>query len=257
LAALGLYNLRPAKQDPLQPIDVDAPTRRQALATGATALLMNGAVPMQPALAAGQDSKTVQAYLPPYGSDDLYLFVPKKTETPSIRAGTIDPASPYTFAVPAAWTRQTVANAISGNYCQPKCGEPWTEVIFSGPEGRCQVIAGPLDKLTPKANAKLSDIGTPEQLIYSVGPYITGTYIDEDSVNSMEARTIGDSDYYIYDVYADYGTLPPHGLAAATTKGEVLLLFIVSATDKQWGKAEGQLRAMIDSFRNDAEGRKA
>ena len=84
-----------------------------------------------------------------------------------------------------------------------------------------------------------------------------GTYIDEDSVNSMEARTIGDSDYYIYDVYADYGTLPPHGLAAATTKGEVLLLFIVSATDKQWGKAEGQLRAMIDSFRNDAEGRKA
>ena len=39
---------------------------------------------------------------------------------------------------------------------------------------RCQVIAGPLDKLTPKANAKLSDIGTPEQLIYSVGPYITG-----------------------------------------------------------------------------------
>ena len=63
LAALGLYNLRPAKQDPLQPIDVDAPTRRQALATGATALLMNGAVPMQPALAAGQDSKTVQVSL--------------------------------------------------------------------------------------------------------------------------------------------------------------------------------------------------
>ena len=82
---------------------------------------------------------STQAYLPPYGSDDLYLFVPKKTETPSIRAGTIDPASPYTFAVPAAWTRQTVANAISGNYCQPKCGEPWTEVIFSGPEGRCDL----------------------------------------------------------------------------------------------------------------------
>jgi len=55
--------------------------------------------------------------------------------------GTIDPSNPYTFALPGGWKRQTVSNAINGNFCQPKCGEPWTEVVFTGPEGRCQVSA--------------------------------------------------------------------------------------------------------------------
>jgi hypothetical protein len=33
-----------------------------------------------------------------------------------------------------------VANIQSGNYCQPRCAEPWTEVIFTDPaEGKAQV----------------------------------------------------------------------------------------------------------------------
>jgi len=39
-----------------------------------------------------------------------------------------------------------------------------------------QVIAAPLDKLTGKFGAILSDIGPPEVLINAVGPYMTGTY---------------------------------------------------------------------------------
>lgn len=262
LAALGIAKHRqqqaPATTDLIQ-VQMDAtpdawPSRRQAMGTAAAVMLGGGALPQ---MAAAADSKTVGAYLPEYGEDDLYLFVPDKKETPSIRAGTIDPADPYSFAIPSDWKRMTVANAISGNYCQPKCGEPWTEVIFEGPSGKCQVIAGPLDKLTPKPDTPLSTIGTPDKVIYSVGPYITGTYIDEDSVVSAESKTINGRVYYDYYVDADYGTLPQHGLCSATTTGEVILLFIVSATEKQWANNEKQLRAVQQSFRCEGRAKKA
>lgn len=38
-----------------------------------------------------------------------------------------------------------VANIQSGNYCQPRCAEPWTEVIFTDPaEGKVQVRGLPI-----------------------------------------------------------------------------------------------------------------
>lgn len=52
----------------------------------------------------------------------------------------MDKNNPYRFALPPTWREQQVANIQSGNYCQPRCAEPWTEVIFSdSTEGRAQV----------------------------------------------------------------------------------------------------------------------
>lgn len=45
--------------------------------------------------------------------------------------------------------RTQVANAISGNYCQPRCDEPTTEVLFqSGTQGKISLIISPLTKVT-------------------------------------------------------------------------------------------------------------
>lgn len=54
---------------------------------------------------------------------------------------------------------QPVSNAISGNYCQPRCDEPTTEVKFaSGKEGQLQVIIAPLTKLTRKTNPTIDQV---------------------------------------------------------------------------------------------------
>jgi hypothetical protein len=58
---------------------------------------------------------------------------------------------------------------------QPRCAEPWTEVIFeSGETGRLQVLVAPLVRLTNRAEARIQDIGPPEGLLTSLGPFITG-----------------------------------------------------------------------------------
>lgn len=78
----------------------------------------------------------MSAYLPEsLGLPGFVFFKPSAAKTPALRSGTIDPNAPYTFSLPAAgrWKEAKVANAISGNYCQPRCDEPTTEVIFSSP----------------------------------------------------------------------------------------------------------------------------
>jgi hypothetical protein len=50
--------------------------------------------------------------------DDLVLFVPDPKKTPALRAGTVNPASPYRFALPPKFREGKVANILSGNYCQ-------------------------------------------------------------------------------------------------------------------------------------------
>jgi hypothetical protein len=48
--------------------------------------------------------------------------------------------SPYSFFLPPNWVQQRIANILSGNYCQPKCAEPWIEVKFDNPkQGTLQV----------------------------------------------------------------------------------------------------------------------
>lgn len=64
----------------------------------------------KPALA----STEVGSYLPSAGVDDFVLFVPDKAKTPAIRAGTVDRANPYRFAIPPSWSERKVANIASG-----------------------------------------------------------------------------------------------------------------------------------------------
>lgn len=61
--------------------------------------------------------------------DDYKLFKPDKKKTPALRAGTVDREKPYSFLVPTNWSEQRVPNIQSGNYCQPRCAEPWTEGV--------------------------------------------------------------------------------------------------------------------------------
>mmetsp|Transcript_5289 Transcript_5289/g.12887 ORF Transcript_5289/g.12887 Transcript_5289/m.12887 type:complete len:273 (+) Transcript_5289:86-904(+) len=195
------------------------------------------------------DSKEVGTYLPAYGENNFVLFVPDPRETPALRAATIDPKNPYRFAMPSNWKRDPVANIASGNYCQPRCAEPWTEVIFSSPEdGKCQVTISPLVRLINKPNAKLEEIGSPESLINSIGPYITGTDIEDGDVLSCSSTVENGRTYYLYELYAPYGLNPPHSLAKLTTKDDAALLFTVNATDKQWANSEKKLRSMIETF---------
>eukprot|EP00193_Tetraselmis_chui_P010393 CAMPEP_0177770200 /NCGR_PEP_ID=MMETSP0491_2-20121128/10782_1 /TAXON_ID=63592 /ORGANISM="Tetraselmis chuii, Strain PLY429" /LENGTH=276 /DNA_ID=CAMNT_0019287367 /DNA_START=215 /DNA_END=1045 /DNA_ORIENTATION=- len=224
--------------------------RRELLSAAVGSPLLLGSVAAFPQSGWAKDDKAVGAYLPVFEDDkDLVLFVPGPRETPAIRAGTIDPNRPYSFGLPPSWSRDPVANIASGNYCQPRCAEPWTEVIFSGSkDGKCQVIISPLVRLINKSDASLAEIGPPEGVINSIGAYITGTTVEEDDVISCSSVEKGGRLYYQYELYAPYGTQPPHGLAVLTTKGDAAILFVINANDKQWANSEQTLRKMVNSF---------
>jgi len=90
---------------------------------------------------------------------------------------------PYKFILPPTWKQVRVANILSGNYCQPKCAEPWVEVKFENPkQGTVQVVASPMVRLTNKLNATIEEIGNPEKLIAALGPFVTGNSYDPDEV---------------------------------------------------------------------------
>lgn len=98
--------------------------------------------------------------------------------------------------------------------------------------------------------ATIEDIGDPESFLNSVGPFITGTYLDLDEVQSMKKERLDDGlTYYYYDVYATYGLIGPHTLSACTVKGDLAFIFLVAANDKQWGRAKGKLNKVVQSFR--------
>jgi len=210
------------------------------------ALTLSGA---QPA-AAGQTPE-VGSYLPAAQTDGFVVFIPDKKKTPAIRAGTVNPEDPYKFEMPSDMREAKVANIQSGNYCQPRCAEPWTEVIFESPaDGKVVVIVSPLVRLTNKAKVRIEEIGTPEGLLVSLGPFITGTYLDEEDVVSVSSKKQDDGrTYYYYELNASYGSVGPHTLSAATTKGDLALLFVASANEKQWAKSKDMLQKAVDSFR--------
>ena len=103
---------------------------------------------------------------------------------------------PYEFILPPTWKQTRVANILSGNYCQPKCAEPWVEVKFEDEkQGKVQVVASPLIRLTNKPNATIEDIGSPERLIASLGPCVTGNTFDSDelvdtNVENVDGQTV-------------------------------------------------------------------
>ena len=226
-----------------------------ALAVGRRGLfsLVAGAAAVSvadPAAAAG--GKEVGNYLPAAGIDDFVRYTPGKQATPAIRAGTVSPDSPYTFAIPPTWSEERVANIASGNYCQPRCVEPWTEVIFSNPrEGRCEIIVAPLERLTPRKNPKIEEIGDTQGVLNSIGQFLTGNFLEQEDVVSQDKTTFDDSDlvYYTYELNAPDALTGPHILAQITAKGELALMIKVTADEKQWKASQDKLRKLTRSFR--------
>lgn len=100
---------------------------------------------------------------------------------------------PYEFIIPPTWKQLRIANILSGNYCQPKCAEPWIEVKFEDEnQGKIQVVASPLIRLTNKPNATIEDIGSPEKVIASLGAFVTGNTYDSDELVETSVEKIGD-----------------------------------------------------------------
>lgn len=189
----------------------------------------------------------VGSFLPPSPSDPSFvLFKATPKDTPALRAGNVQP---YKFILPPTWKQARVANILSGNYCQPKCAEPWVEVKFEDEkQGKVQVVASPLIRLTNKPNATIEDIGSPEKLIASLGPFVTGNTFDPEELLETSVEKLGDQTYYKYVLETPYALTGTHNLAKATAKGNTVVLFVVSANDKQWQTSEETLKAVLNSF---------
>uniref|UniRef100_A0A0F7CYM2 Photosystem II reaction center PsbP family protein n=1 Tax=Monsonia emarginata TaxID=28966 RepID=A0A0F7CYM2_9ROSI len=189
----------------------------------------------------------VGSVLPPAPSDPSFvIFKASSKDTPALRAGNVQP---YQFILPPTWKQARVANILSGNYCQPKCAEPWVEVKFEDEkQGKVQVVASPLIRLTNKPNALIEDIGNPEKLIASLGPFVTGNTYDPDELVETSVEKIGDQTYYKYVLETPFALTGTHNLAKATAKGNSVVLFVVSANDKQWQSSQKTLKTMLDSF---------
>uniref|UniRef100_A0A0F7GXF0 Photosystem II reaction center PsbP family protein n=1 Tax=Hypseocharis bilobata TaxID=253189 RepID=A0A0F7GXF0_9ROSI len=189
----------------------------------------------------------VGSVLPPAPSDPSFvLFKASTKDTPALRAGNVQP---YQFILPPTWKQTRVANILSGNYCQPKCAEPWVEVKFEDEkQGKVQIVASPLIRLTNKPNALIEDIGSPEKLIASLGPFVTGNTYDPDELLEATVEKSGDQTYYKYVLETPFALTGSHNLAKATAKGNSVVLFVASANDKQWQSSEKILKAMLDSF---------
>ncbi|KAI4300923.1 hypothetical protein L6164_034249 [Bauhinia variegata] len=189
----------------------------------------------------------VGSYLPPSPSDPFFVqFKASPKDTPALRAGNVEP---YQFILPPTWKQTRVANILSGNYCQPKCAEPWVEVKFEDEkQGKVQVVASPLIRLTNKPNASIEDIGSPEKLIGSLGPFVTGNTYDPDELLETSVEKLGDQTYYKYELETPYALTGSHNLAKATAKGNTVVLFVASANDKQWPTSQKILKTILDSF---------
>ncbi|XP_061372387.1 psbP domain-containing protein 6, chloroplastic [Gastrolobium bilobum] len=189
----------------------------------------------------------VGSFLPPSQLDPSFvLFKASPKDTPALRAGNVQP---YQFILPPTWKQARVANILSGNYCQPKCAEPWVEVKFEDEkQGKVQVVASPLIRLTNKPNASIEDIGSPEKVIASLGPFVTGSTYDPDELLETSVEKLGDQTYYKYELETPYALTGSHNLAKATAKGNTVVLFVASANDKQWQTSQKTLKAILDSF---------
>ena len=78
----------------------------------------------------------------------------------------------------------------------------------------------------------------------------TGTYLDEeDVVKVMKKKQEDGRTYYYYEINASYGLNGPHTVSACTTKGDLAMLYIVMANDKQWSRNAQMLRDLVDGFR--------
>ncbi|CAI5977014.1 unnamed protein product [Closterium sp. NIES-64] len=137
--------------------DVDSQLDRRSVLLSMAAAALSPMVPVSEASAITVP-KQVGAFLPKSEDGEFVVFTPGMKDTPALRAGNV---SPYTFNIPPTWTQSRIANILSGNYCQPKCAEPWIEVKFEDPregllQGRLAAgggITSPMVRLTNKLGA--------------------------------------------------------------------------------------------------------
>lgn len=54
--------------------------------------------------------------------------------------------------------------------------------------------------------------------------------------------------YYNYRLETPFARTGTHNLATATAKGNVVLLFVVSANDAQWASSQRLLKTILESF---------
>ena len=229
----------------------DADRRSTMLAFAATAagLVTNAQLPS--AALAKTATRTAGDFCPPAATDGFVVYTPDARATPSLRAAVITPnPNLYSFELPTTWSEGTILNISSGNFCMPRCDEPWTETLWENPEdGSASLVVSPLYRLVSKAKATLKDLGPPQQIIEQIGDFITGNYLDIDDVTSTTVEDFADGrTYYVYEIAAPYAKVGTHQLAAFTVKGEQAYLWIIAANDKQWAKSESKLRHVFKSF---------
>ncbi|KAG0620113.1 hypothetical protein M758_4G190200 [Ceratodon purpureus] len=218
--------------------------RREVLLGGVSAGMVFG---MGSGDAEAYTQVEVGAFLPAVeGEAGFVQFVASPKDTPALRAGNVPL---YKFILPPTWKQVRIANILSGNYCQPKCAEPWVEVKFESPkEGTVQVVASPMVRLTNKPNATIEEIGPPEKIISALGQFVTGNSYDADELLETTVDKKDDMTYYRYQLETPFALTGSHNLATATAKGNVVLLFVVSANDKQWASSQELLKKVLRSF---------
>ncbi|KAJ7215707.1 hypothetical protein O6H91_02G035400 [Diphasiastrum complanatum] len=227
--------------------EMQAMARRHALAC-IVAAGVAGFCSSQEVVSVAAREVEVGAYLPPAAPGSEFVqFKATSKDTPALRAGNVQP---YEFILPPTWKQVRIANILSGNYCQPKCAEPWVEVKFEDTkQGSIQVIASPMVRLTNKPNSKIEEIGNPEKLISALGPFVTGNSYDPDEVTRTAVLERDGQKFYNYELETPFAKTGTHNLAAATAKGNVVLLLVVSANDIQWSNSEKILRNILNSFK--------
>jgi hypothetical protein len=68
-------------------------------------------------------------------------------------------------------------------------------------QGKIQVVASPLIRLTNKPNASIEEIGSPEKLIASLGPFVTGNTYDPDELLETQVEKLGDQTVQFFLLY--------------------------------------------------------
>ena len=229
-----------------------ASTDRRAALLALAATAAAAAIPAPAADAkSGASTRTAGDFCPPASTEGFVRYTPDARATPSLRAGVIkpDPAL-YSFDLPPGWSEGTILNILSGNFCMPRCDEPWYETLWvSKDEGSAQLIVAPVFRLVSKANATLADLGAPDQVIERIGPFITGNYLDstDDVVTSGTEQFADGRTYYTYELLAPYAKTGARLLAAVAVKGDLVYMWVLGASQTQWGKSEGKLRHMLKS----------
>mmetsp|Transcript_5735 Transcript_5735/g.20882 ORF Transcript_5735/g.20882 Transcript_5735/m.20882 type:complete len:294 (-) Transcript_5735:3065-3946(-) len=236
-------------QGPVQASADNTPLERRTLLVGATTALAVGAANLGAAGAAHAGDKVAGEAFPASDIPGFAVFTPGPTETPAIRAGTVQP---YSFVLPNKWVQLPVRNAISGNYCQPRCGEPTVEVNFEGRnEGSLQVWITPEVKLTRanESGTPIDGIGSPLQIIEALGPYVTGNFIDiDEDVVSYDVVEKNGIPYYEFELFTPFALTGVHNVASVTAVGSSVVLLAVSASEGQWSTSEDKLRTIQKSF---------